>query len=508
MRTHLKQGTFFMKSNPFKKSLVAGISLAALISLAACGSDSNGTAPEESSSSKTSLVDGDDEEDWEEEEEEDVSKTKKKKKSNTEEEEEDSSTKKSSNSKAPEESSESKSTVSSSTNAPVSSSTQTVPSSSSKTVVSSSSAAVITAGTDILNGKGEFTKNGQIIEPNATDYSKLGVFNVYRWDGAGDENGLIRYIKNDDEEAVLEFYPTKNNAHIYDIQLEKDITIKKGYSYQIMLEGYDYGTHRNIHVGIQSLRGASGTSYENYISDDGSYWNTASATWKSGKALVCQTKTAQFYINAGGKNGEGLAIKSLKIIETAMPAGICDDEVTGTDILNGKGEFTKNNQIIEPNATDYSKLGVFNVYRWDGAGDENGLIRYIKNDDEEVVLEFYPSRNNANISDIQLEKDISIKAGYAYQIVVSGYDYGTSRNIHVGIQSLFDEANPTSYENYISDEGSFWNTATHNWRSGKALVCQNKTAQFYVNAGGKKGEGLAIKSIQIFQQAMPAGICN
>ena len=374
---------------------------------------------------------------------------------------------------------------------------------------SSSSAQTSTNGTDVLGGAGEFTKNNVIVQPTGSEYTDVGVFKFYQWDANGNENGTISYIRNDDNEVVVQFYPTKNNSNIWDLQLEKDITIKAGYSYQIFIEGYDYGAHRDIHVGIQSLRGASGTSYENYISNEGSYWNTEEYNWKSGKALVCQTKTAQFYINAGGKKGEGIAIKSLKIIEEKMPSGICDGDVTGTDILSGNGEFMANDRIISPTGTDYTKVGVFNFYQWDADGNENGTIKYIRNLDSEVVVEFYPTKNNSHIWDLQLEKDITIKKGYAYQVVLQGYDYGTHRDIHVGIQSLFDENTPgASYENYISDEGSYWNTEENNWRSGKALVCQTKTAQFYINAGGNEGEGVALQTLKVLEQAMPSGICD
>ena len=374
---------------------------------------------------------------------------------------------------------------------------------------SNSSEGPSVTGTDILGGNGEFTANNKIITPTGSDYTKVGVFNFYQWDANGNENGTIEYIRNDDNEVVVQFYPTKNNSNIWDLQLEKDITVKAGYSYQIFVEGYDYGTSRNIHIGIQSLRGVNGTSYENYISNEGSYWNTEEYNWKSGKALVCQTKTAQFYINAGGKKGEGIAIKSLKIIEEKMPSGICDGDVTGTDILSGNGEFMANDRIISPTGTDYTKVGVFNFYQWDADGNENGTIKYIRNLDSEVVVEFYPTKNNANIWDLQLEKDITIKKGYAYQVVLQGYDYGVHRDIHVGIQSLFDENTPgASYENYISDEGSYWNTEENNWRSGKALVCQTKTAQLYVNAGGNEGEGVALQTLKVLEQAMPSGICD
>ena len=377
------------------------------------------------------------------------------------------------------------------------------------TTESSSSAKSSAAGTDVLGGAGEFTKNNKIIEPTGSNYTKVGGFNFYQWDADGNENGTISYIRNDDGEVVVQFYPTKNNTNSWDLQLEKDITIKAGYSYQVVIEGYDYGTNRELRVGIQSLRGVNGTSYEDYISAEGSGWNTEEYNWKSGKALVCQTKTAQFYINAGGKKGEGVAIKSLKIIEEKLPSGICDGDLSGTDILDGAGEFTANNVIIQPTTTELTDVGVFKFYQWDSKGEETGTISYIRNDDGDVVVQFYPTKNNTNIWDLQLEKDITIRKGYAYQVELTGYDYGTHRDIHVGIQSLFDENTPgASYENYISDEGSNWNTEEYNWRSGKALVCQTKTAQFYINAGGNKGEGLAIKSLKVIEQAMPKGICD
>jgi len=162
---------------------------------------------------------------------------------------------------------------------------------------------------DILNGAGEFYKSSANLKAFTTY--------VHEYELTGGYAGHIKYATNDEEEQVLEFYNGEDNDEAWYLQLKKLVSLKKGYSYQIFITGYDYDgdddEFLNVNVGLQDP-----DTYDNLIDNDGSNWSTNHYEWESGILNNCENRTAQFYVNGGMNEDDGFAIKSLKIIQTPI----------------------------------------------------------------------------------------------------------------------------------------------------------------------------------------------
>ena len=177
-----------------------------------------------------------------------------------------------------------------------------VPASSSSSAPSSSAATTQTS-TDVLKGAGDF----------AGGTGALTYWTVNRWDELENEHGLVRVITNETEESVLEFYTTDDCAESWYLQIRKDITLEKGYSYQIFIDGYDYGTHLEVPAGLQESK----TPYT-MITDIPYSWDTREG-WASTPYDHCSAnKTARIFVNGGMNQSEGFAIKSIKLMKTPI----------------------------------------------------------------------------------------------------------------------------------------------------------------------------------------------
>ena len=175
---------------------------------------------------------------------------------------------------------------------------------SSASVYSSSSSPKTNEPVDIFNGAGVFnSKTGSL--------SAFTVGNYYN-------AGKIGIIENDGSENVLEFYPTENCIENWWMQVKKDVSLEVGYSYQILLVGYDYGTTLSVPIGITDK------ATEKTIFTDKFVWNTdetvsPTISYASQEYKNCDKKiSGSFYINGGFNSGEGFAVVSVKLIKTPI----------------------------------------------------------------------------------------------------------------------------------------------------------------------------------------------
>ncbi len=183
-----------------------------------------------------------------------------------------------------------------------SSSSQQVPVYSSTTPppVSSASAPAV----DVLSGVGDFVGGT----------GSLTSFTVNKWDELENEAGLVRVITNDTKEKVLEFYPIQDCLESWYLQAKKEVTLMSGYSYQIVVEGYDYGTTLEVSIGLQINK-----SPYTMLNEPPYTWKTSSNTWKSTPLDQCASnQTASLFINGGFNEGEGFAILSIKLMRTPI----------------------------------------------------------------------------------------------------------------------------------------------------------------------------------------------
>lgn len=177
-------------------------------------------------------------------------------------------------------------------------------------------------------------------------------------------------------------------------------------------------------------------------------------------------------------------------------SAVVEPVVEAVDVFAGKGDFW--------NGT--GKFSYFDTYfeNYDEESDY-GAIEVKKNDDGFEVLQFYTNYGVASDDDkyfVQLSKDFTLEKGYSYQIEVSGYDWYNDATdpeayeiLHIGIQ------NPSTYANYIDNDGSVWTTDHNDWVSGTYKHCKaNATAKFYINGASDKDKtGLHIQSIKLLK---------
>ena len=146
-------------------------------------------------------------------------------------------------------------------------------------------------------------------------------FDYGYWDELDNQVGVIETIYNDDDERVLQFYPTADCDENWYMQLRKNVTLTAGYSYQIVLEGYDYGTHLEVPVGLQM-----NTDPYTMVTEEPYVWDTGdSYTWESTPLDYCgANKTVRLFVNGGFGEEQGFALKYIKLLTTPLPAGYCD----------------------------------------------------------------------------------------------------------------------------------------------------------------------------------------
>ena len=134
---------------------------------------------------------------------------------------------------------------------------------------------------DVLGGMGDFIGGTGKVQGELSTGSALIAYS-YAWavdefDEVWDSAGTVKIITNKTKNKVLEFYPFAHATcdESWHLQLKKNITLEKGYSYQILLNGYDYGTHLEVPVGLQDA--------DDYtmITDKPNSWNTEDGTWES-----------------------------------------------------------------------------------------------------------------------------------------------------------------------------------------------------------------------------------
>ena len=170
---------------------------------------------------------------------------------------------------------------------------------------------------DVLGGMGDFIGGtgkvqGELSSGNALiAYSYAWAVDAYEeiWDSAG----TVKIITNETKNKVLEFYPFAHATcdESWHLQLKKNITLEKGYSYQIILNGYDYGTHLDVPVGLQDA------DEYTMITDAPNSWNTKDGAWESTPYKHCSAnQTARLYVNGCIEPDAGFAIESIKVMKT------------------------------------------------------------------------------------------------------------------------------------------------------------------------------------------------
>ncbi len=187
-------------------------------------------------------------------------------------------------------------------------------------------------------GKKGSCEGGSVVPTTPVEEDPVDVFGGKGdfWEGTGDisyfktftENhdtekdyGAIEVTESDAGNEVLQFYTNYGveDDYKYYVQLTKEFTLEKGYSYQVQVSGYDWTDDEDdyeiLHIGIQNP-----STYDNYIDNDGSVWTTNHNFWESGVYNHCSTnKTAKFYINgASDKDDTGIHIQSIKLIKTPI----------------------------------------------------------------------------------------------------------------------------------------------------------------------------------------------
>ena len=183
-----------------------------------------------------------------------------------------------------------------------SSSSQQVPVYSSTTTPPVSSTSVTSV--DVLSGTGDFVSGT----------GSLSYFTVQKWDELENEAGTVRVITNLTNERVLEFYPLIDCVEIWYLQVRKDIVLTKGYSYQIILDGYDYGKTLEVPIGLQLNE-----SPYTIINEPPYVWTTSTYIWKSTPLDYCgANQTVRLFVNGGFNEGEGFAIHYIKLMKTPI----------------------------------------------------------------------------------------------------------------------------------------------------------------------------------------------
>ena len=183
-----------------------------------------------------------------------------------------------------------------------SSSSQQVPVYSSTTPPPVSSTSVTSV--DVLSGTGDFVSGT----------GSLSYFTVQKWDELENEAGTVRVITNLTNERVLEFYPLIDCVEIWYLQVRKDIVLTKGYSYQIILDGYDYGKTLEVPIGLQLNE-----SPYTIINEPPYVWTTSTYIWKSTPLDYCgANQTVRLFVNGGFNEGEGFAIHYIKLMKTPI----------------------------------------------------------------------------------------------------------------------------------------------------------------------------------------------
>ncbi len=183
-----------------------------------------------------------------------------------------------------------------------SSSSQQVPVYSSTTPPPASSASATPV--DVFGSAGDFVGG-------TGSLSSFTVGNYY-------ETGSIRVILNNGNERVLEFYSTEDNDEDWWLQVKKDVTLAPGYSYQIILTGYDYGKTLSIPIGIVD------NATEKTIFSQKHVWETnktesSTVSYASEVYRNCgSTIKGYFYLNGGFNEGEGFAIHYIKLMKTPI----------------------------------------------------------------------------------------------------------------------------------------------------------------------------------------------
>ena len=170
---------------------------------------------------------------------------------------------------------------------------------------------------DVLGGMGDFIGGTGKVQGELSTGSALIAYS-YAWavdefDEVWDSAGTVKIITNKTKNKVLEFYPFAHATcdESWHLQLKKNITLEKGYSYQILLNGYDYGTHLEVPVGLQDA--------DDYtmITDKPNSWNTEDGTWESTPYKHCSAdQTARLYVNGCIEPDAGFAIESIKVMKT------------------------------------------------------------------------------------------------------------------------------------------------------------------------------------------------
>ena len=173
---------------------------------------------------------------------------------------------------------------------------------------------------DVLGGMGDFIGGTGKVQGEQSTGSALIAYS-YAWatdpyEEVWDSAGTVSIQTNETKERVLEFYPYKHITCDEDwhLQLKKNITLEKGYSYQILLSGYDYGTHLMVPVGLQDADDYS------MITDEPRTWDTSvEGIWESTPYKHCSAnKTARLYVNGCIEPDAGFAIQSIKVMKTPV----------------------------------------------------------------------------------------------------------------------------------------------------------------------------------------------
>ena len=142
--------------------------------------------------------------------------------------------------------------------------------------------------------------------------------------------GIVAMISNDDGESVLEFKPSMitTYANIWKLQAFYDgITLEKGFSYRIQVNGYRYVNSRTVYLGAYiPSTGTTPLTFDFTLNEStGVYRTASSASYTHCGANV----SARFYIDGliGPDEGYkamwdedweyGFAIRWVKLIKTA-----------------------------------------------------------------------------------------------------------------------------------------------------------------------------------------------
>lgn len=211
-------------------------------------------------------------------------------------------------------------------------SSSSVGKSSSSSLASSSSAVSrpcsVSSG-DILCGNGMFSSNGTAVGMGWS-------LQAYKEDMEADQSadydssafGVVSVISNDDGASVLEFKPSviSSFADLWKLQAFYDgITLEKGFSYKIQVNGYKYVNSRTAYLGVYVP--STGTAPLTF--DFTLYGTTGDRTESSDSYTHCgATVPARLYIGLIGPNEPyddmpdedweyGFAIRWVKLIKTA-----------------------------------------------------------------------------------------------------------------------------------------------------------------------------------------------